>query len=86
MSKHNGSPRFNGRKLAAVIREQGRRQDWLAARAGISEALLSRLLRGERNVSEDVARRLAYALDVPFFVAFDLSVESESLSHEAVPA
>lgn len=45
-----------------VLRDEGRRQDWLAERTGISQADISRMaVRGMRP-TEDQAQRIAEAL------------------------
>ena len=65
------TPRYTGERLGALLASQGRRQDWLAERAGISRTLLSRLISGKRTVDEVTAQRIADALQVPLFLAFD---------------
>jgi transcriptional regulator with XRE-family HTH domain len=61
-------------ELAQALREQGLRHDWVAAQVGISESLLSRVLRRQRTVSGEVAMRIVGLLRVPFFVAFELPI------------
>lgn len=62
-----------GEELRSLLLAQGRRKDWLAAQAGIHPSFLSHLIAGRRTASEDVAERLATALQVPLFIAFDRS-------------
>lgn len=49
-------------RIAEVMKEQGRRQDWLARKLEISPALLSQMLRGQRRWSEERKRVAAEAL------------------------
>ena len=72
-------PRYNGSRLADLLAAQGRRQDWLAHQAGVSRSLVSRLISGQRTVDEATARRIAAALQVPLFLAFDLPIGDETL-------
>jgi plasmid maintenance system antidote protein VapI len=82
--------RYRAPMLADVMRAQGRRNDWLASRAGISEALVTRLIKGERTVSGEVARRIAESLQLPVGLLFKLSDDGEALvsdtEQEAIPA
>lgn len=73
-------PRYNGTKVRAVILAQGRRQDWVARRVGVSTALISLVLHGKRTVSADVAQKIADVLQVPLLSAFDLTEGSDYLS------
>lgn len=68
--------------LAEVMRIQGRRNDWLAQQAGISEATVTRMLRGERRATEEVASKIAAIFHLPLTMLFDLSHESEQVSSE----
>lgn len=72
METNSHPTRYYATNLAAILEEQGRRKDWLASEAGISPALVTLLLSGERRASEEVARRIAKALGVPLFLAFDV--------------
>ncbi len=78
--------RYQSTNLDRVLADQGRKQRWLARRVGVSESLVSMLISGERTISADMAERIAAALDVPLFLLFELSVSSESLPTEAIPA
>ena len=49
-------------RVREVVRERGLRQDWLARRMGVSDAHLSRLLRGERAWTEGTRAAVAEAL------------------------
>lgn len=51
-------------KLATVLHEQGRRQEWVAERMGVSQALVTRWINGERRISYDNLTRLADLLGV----------------------
>ncbi len=70
--------------LKAVLAAQGRRQDWLARQVGVSEQLISSALSGRRNLTREVAERVANVLGVPFFVVFDLSGDAVSPDAEKV--
>ena len=78
---------MRGSELRSVLEAQGRRKDWLAAQAGIHPSLLSHAMAGRRSVTEDVAERMAAALQVPFFLLFDrsgvLQNRTESNSEDA---
>ena len=51
-------------RIADVIEEQGRRKDWLARKLGISPALLSQMLRGQRRWNEERRRLAVEALGI----------------------
>ena len=53
-----------------ILEQQGRRQVWLAARAHISQSLVTRLKQGSRRASPVVRTRIAAALDLPESVLF----------------
>jgi transcriptional regulator with XRE-family HTH domain len=59
--------------LEQLLAAQGRRKDWLASQAGVSPSLISHVLAGRRTIAVEVAERMAAALQVPVFVAFDRS-------------
>jgi plasmid maintenance system antidote protein VapI len=73
--------RYRATRLEEIIREQGRERQWVAAQAGVHYSLITHLLRGRRTVSEPVAQRIASALGVPLFLAFELSGDSKSLGN-----
>ena len=70
-------PRYTSRTLAQVIAHQGRRQDWLAKRTGLSESMLSMVLSGQRTINEESAQRIAAAVQVPIFLLFDVTIGTE---------
>jgi transcriptional regulator with XRE-family HTH domain len=79
--------RYRATALDQTIRAQGRRQRWLAAQVGVSESHLSRIVSGEREAPESLARRLSEVLTVPLFLVFSLSDDSYLLQPtEAIPA
>lgn len=51
--------------VAQAIAAQGRRMDWLAAKAGVSNGQMTRILAGERRLQPAVAQRIADALGLP---------------------
>jgi transcriptional regulator with XRE-family HTH domain len=63
--------RYRATHLKAIMDEQGRKRSWLARKVGVSESFIRFILSGERTVSEEVAERIATALGVPLFFAFD---------------
>ena len=48
-------------QLKSILYQEGRRQSWLAERAGLTESRMSYIVNGLRP-SEDEARRIAEAL------------------------
>ncbi len=76
--------RYRATGLASAIETQGRRREWVAARAGVHPSHITHVLAGRRNVSEGVAERIAVALGVPLFFAFELTDGSVLLTQEAV--
>lgn len=57
--------RYDNSKFNTIFREQGRRQDWLARRLGVSRSYISHLKRGAAPITPAMARRIAVVLDVP---------------------
>lgn len=51
-------------KLGEVLKERGLRQDWLASRAGVHNATLSRIVTGKSVPTLEVAYRIANVLDL----------------------
>jgi plasmid maintenance system antidote protein VapI len=51
--------------ISRAIATQGRRMNWLAAKAGISQGHLTHILAGERRLQPAVAQRIADALGLP---------------------
>jgi plasmid maintenance system antidote protein VapI len=74
--------RYRATGLQSFITEQGRQLDWVAARGGVHESLISHLLKGRRTVRGDVAMRIAAAMGVPFGLLFELSSGSMMLATE----
>lgn len=72
------SERFTAANLGAVLRDQGRFQRWLARQVGVSESLISYVIRGERTLGKREAERISQILGVPFFLLFDLRYRSEN--------
>lgn len=64
------STRYQSTHLKTVLSDQGRKQSWLAARAGISPRLLAYIVSGERTASAEVATQIAAVLGVPLFFVF----------------
>jgi ribosome-binding protein aMBF1 (putative translation factor) len=64
--------RYVSKNLGDVIEQQGRYQKWVADRIGMSESLMSKVVRGGRTLNRSDAERIATLLGVPFFVLFEL--------------
>ena len=67
-------------ELGRVLEEEGRKARWLAARVGISESHLSRIVSGERLISESLAQRIASALGHDFGVLFEFTLVNEEFT------
>ncbi len=80
----NGEQRYDATLLAQVLRDQGRKQRWLAAEIGTHESLVSEWINGRRLIGEPRARQVAKALGVPFYLLFNVTEESKSVTREAV--
>lgn len=74
------SPRYYGHNVAQVLRSQGRKARWLAGEVGVSESLISKLVRGERLASEQLAEDIARSLGVPLCLLFELHERSDTES------
>lgn len=77
--------RFQATHLAAILDDQGRKRSWLAKRVGISSEWLRQILNEQAYLSEELAVRIAEALGVPLFLAFDLADASEVAADETSP-
>lgn len=72
------SPRYSATAVLATIREQGRSIVWLAGKLGMSRQYTSDVAHGRCVVREDIARRVADALNVPLFLLFNVSDGNKS--------
>jgi transcriptional regulator with XRE-family HTH domain len=77
---------FRATKLASVMDAQGRKARWLATEVGISESHLSRVLKGERLISEPLANKIADKLQMPLFLVFEFTSVNSSLRMESAVA
>lgn len=59
-----------GHRLREIRTKQGTTQESLAEAAGLDRTYVSKIERGERNVSLDIVARLAAALGSPIFEFF----------------
>lgn len=75
--------RYEAKALNETIDVQGRRRDWVASKAGISPAQLTRIANGTRTASREVADAIANALGVPFFVLFLPTKRADTDTEEA---
>ena len=64
-------PRYTGQRLGELLIARGVKPVWLAREAGISRSQVSRIIRGSRTASDDVARRMADAVQVPVSLIFE---------------
>lgn len=78
--------RYRATHLNEFLREQGRSQRWLASKIGVHESYLSRVLSGQKTLSEDQAERVSLILGTSLFLLFELLDRNESLTQEAIPA
>jgi hypothetical protein len=72
--------RYVATNLADVIAVQGRRRNWLAERAGVSESLLSKIISGTKTADRVLGERIADLLGVPFGVLFEFRERNEFVS------
>lgn len=76
--------RFRATTLREVVESQGRKASWVAERAKISRFLMSHIMSGRRTVTRDTGEAIADAINVPFFVLFELSKDTITSPEEAV--
>ncbi len=65
--------RYDATRLAQVLRDQGRKQRWLAEQIGTHESLVSEWVNGRRSISEARGRQIADALGIPFYLLFNVT-------------
>lgn len=51
--------------IRRTLREQGRKQGWLAEQLGLNQSYLSTMLTGQRPISAELVERIAEVLGVP---------------------
>lgn len=73
-------PRYDATLLAQVLRDQGRKQRWLAAEIGTHESLVSEWVNGRRTISEHRARQVAEVLGMPFYLLFPVTHVTETVA------
>lgn len=73
---------FKANGLEEVLTAQGRKARWLAAKVGISESHLSRIVSGDRLASRTLAEKIAATLQIPLFLAFEFTKRSDSITQE----
>lgn len=76
--------RYDATLLTQFLRDQGRKQRWLAERLGVHESLVSEWVNGHRSISEHRARQIAAILGVPFYLLFPVTKETENVTSEAI--
>lgn len=64
-------------ELRGAIKRQGRQLSWVAERLGVSNAFVSRIVSGERTISEADARVIVALIDGDFGVLFELPDDTE---------
>lgn len=62
---------YNGARLGEILKEQGRSQRWLARRIGVSDAMLSLVISGQRTFTPEAAAKVATTLNLPLFFLAD---------------
>ena len=70
---------YQASNLRYLLEGQGTKFRWLADQVGISESHLSRIINGERFVSESLARRISEVGRVEFLSAFRLTDRSDTI-------
>lgn len=75
---------FKANEIDRLLAEEGRKSRWLANQVGISESHLSRIVSGERRISESLAKRIAEAIGAPLFLAFELTDVSGTVLERSV--
>lgn len=74
----DGGIRFRATpELRRAIQRQGRRLDWVAEKLGVSRTLVSRVVSGERTISEADARVIVALIDGDFGMLFELPPDTE---------
>ena len=82
--KHGISPDLlihPGETIADILEERQITQKELAKRAGISEAFLSDVIHGKKDISKSLALGLSYALDVPSSFWLNLQANYDAELH-----
>lgn len=75
---------YPGETIADLLEERNLTQKELAQRAGVSEAFLSDVIHGKKDISKSLAMGLEYALDIPssFWLNLQANYDAELLSVE----
>ena len=73
-----------GETISDLLEERGMTRKELARRAGVSEAFLSDVIHGKKDISKGLAAGLAYAFDVPgsFWLNLQANYDAELSSIE----
>jgi transcriptional regulator with XRE-family HTH domain len=82
----NNTPRYSGTRIKTVLDDQGRRQDWLAAKVDVTPATVNRWIHGTRTLDFQQAMKVSNALGVPFSLMFELPKGNRSMPRSAVSA
>lgn len=85
---------YTGTHIGAILMHQERNQAWLARKMKVSEATVSRVLRGETGISRNFVDRACRVLGMPeaalFFVSGamlpSMDKRTENMEREAVCA
>ncbi len=62
--------RYHTIRIGPTLKEQGRKQRWLADQVGIHESVVSDWVNGRRTVDELRARQISKIMGVPFILLF----------------
>lgn len=64
---------YRAHGVRETVKEQGRSITWLADQVGYSRVHVSNVLNQRCVASEELAQRIATVLQIPLFLAFELS-------------
>lgn len=67
--------RYRATTIPQVLERMERNQAWLARKMGVSTALMTRVLKGERGISPRFVERACVVLDLPASELFQTEVE-----------
>ncbi len=72
--------RYRTSQIGPALKEQGRKQRWLAEQLGVHESIVSDWVNGRRTVDHLRAKQIARVLDIPFYLLFNDTFVSDSVT------
>ena len=72
--------RYHTIQIGPALKEQGRKQRWLADRIGVHESVVSDWVNGRRTVDQHRAKQIAEVMDIPFYLLFNDTFVAESVT------